>query len=517
MQLRPCSLYNLLNYLRQHEGIVVPLHYINGKFTKSSGTDRIDVVNPATEEVLDWVPAGTVSDAHAALRAAKEAYTEWRKVSANRRAQLMHEAAAKMRSHKDRIVRLLTLEQGKPVPENEEEFEWLTNTFDYYAELGRHERGRVLPSGEYSQLNLVLKEPYGVVLCIVPWNYPLLLMAWKVAPALAAGNTVIIKPSELTPLTTLYLAQHCWDDFPPGVINVITGYGPDVAEPLVLHRDVPVIAFTGSLAIGQRIALLAAPMMKKLHLELGGKDAFVIAEDADPEIAARALAYAALTNAGQVCTSTERVYVPSSKAAQFTEAIVEHVKGLRLGPGIDPDTDIGPMIGAKYREKVEGHISDAIASGAKVLIGGRRPSGFDKGFYYEPTVIKDATHEMLIMREETFGPAIPIMEYSSFEDAIALANECEYGLGAVLLTKDPMRAKIFMEEVKAGTIWINDPLTDNYAGPFGGMKLSGGARELGQEGLESFRETKHVHWDFAGDRKSWWYPYGESKDGESKE
>lgn len=249
----------------------MPLHFINGKFTAGSGSEKIQVMNPATEEVIDTIPKGTPKDAEAAVAAAKEAYRTWRSTSANVRATLMHEAAAKMREHKEKIVHLLTLEEGKPVPENEEEFEWLMNTFEYYAELGRHERGRVLPSGEYSQLNLVIKEPYGVAACIIPWNYPLLLMAWKVAPALAAGNTVIIKPSELTPLSTMYLAEHCWDHFPPGVINVINGLGKDVAEPLVTHKDVPVIAFTGSLATGQRIATLAAPMMKKLHLNLAVK------------------------------------------------------------------------------------------------------------------------------------------------------------------------------------------------------------------------------------------------------
>lgn len=381
-------------------------------------------------------------------------------------------------------------------------------TFDYYAELGRHERGRVLPSGEYTQLNMVIKEPYGVALCIIPWNYPLLLMAWKVAPALAAGNTVIIKPSEVTPLSTAYLAEHCFNHFPPGVINVLHGFGKEVAEPLVTHKDVPVIAFTGSLATGQRIASLASPMMKKLHLELGGKDAFVIAEDASPELAARALAYAALTNAGQVCTSSERVYLPRNKARQFTEALVEHVKSLKLGPGINPETDIGPMVGATYRQKVESHVAEAVSQGAVVLTGGRRPQNFSKGYFYEPTVITNVNHSMLIMKEETFGPAIPLMEYDNFEQAIELANDCDYGLGACLLTSDPLKAKLFLEEVKAGTIWINDPLTDNYAGPFGGMKLSGGARELGQEGLDEFRETKHVHWEFATSPKSWWYPYG---------
>jgi betaine-aldehyde dehydrogenase len=366
----------------------------------------------------------------------------------------------------------------------------------------------VVPSGEESQLNLVLKEPYGVAASIVPWNYPLLLLAWKVAPALAAGNTVVIKPSEMTPLTALYLVEHCFDHLPPGVVNVVTGYGRETGEPLVAHPDVPVIAFTGSLATGQRIAALAAPRMKKLHLELGGKDAFVVADDADPEVAAKALAYAALINAGQVCTSTERVYLPRTQAARFTEALVEHVRGLRLGPGLEPTTDIGPMIGDAFRAKVEKHVEDARARGARVLTGGRRPPHLSRGYFFEPTVLSGVDHTMTIMREETFGPAIPLMEYGSFEEAIALANDSEYGLGACLLTRDPAKAKRFYEEVKAGTIWINDPLTDNYAGPFGGMKLSGGARELGQEGLEEFRETKHVHWDFQMGMKDWWYPYG---------
>ncbi|MGH2521362.1 MAG: aldehyde dehydrogenase family protein, partial [Anaerolineales bacterium] len=274
------------------------------------------------------------------------------------------------------------------------------------------------------------------------------------------------------------------------------------------HPDVPVVAFTGSLATGQRIASLAAPMMKKLHLELGGKDAFVVADDADPEVAAKALAYAALINAGQVCTSTERVYLPSTKAAQLTEALVEHVRALRLGPGLEPATDIGPMIGDRYRAKVERHVEEAKAKGARLLAGGRRPPQLARGYFYEPTILTGVDHTMTIMREETFGPAIPLMEYRTFDEAIALANDSPYGLGACLLTHDAQKAKRFFEEVKAGTIWINDPLTDNYAGPFGGMKMTGGGRELGQEGLDEFRETKHVHWDFAMESKSYWYPYG---------
>ena len=482
--------------------------FINGQFTNGHSTENIEVHNPATEDVLGGVPRGTPADVVDAVSAAKAAFEDWRRTSANERAKLLHEAAAKIRAHKDELVRLLTREEGKPVPENEEELEWVNTTFDYYAELARHERGRVLPSGEESQFNFVLKEPYGVVACIVPWNYPLLLLAWKLAPALAAGNTAVIKPSEMTPLTTLYLMEHCFDHLPAGVVNVVTGYGKETGEPLVVHPDVSVIAFTGSVATGQRIASLAAPMMKKLHLELGGKDAFVVCDDADPEVAAHALAYAALLNAGQVCTSTERVYLPHTKAAQFTEALVEHVRALRLGPGLEPTTDVGPMIGDSYRAKVERHVEDARARGAKILTGGRRPAQFSKGYFYEPTVLSGVDHGMDIMREETFGPAIPLMEYKTFDEAIALANDSPYGLGACLLTQDPAKAKRFFEDVKAGTIWINDPLTDNYAGPFGGMKMTGGGRELGQEGLDEFRETKHVHWDFGMAVKPYWYPYG---------
>ena len=485
------------------------LMYIHGKFTKGVSTESIEVENPATREILDVVPRGTPEDAQAAVTSSKEAFESWRKTSANERARLLHDIAGKIRAHKDEIVRLLTQEEGKPISENEEELEWVANTFDYYAELGRHERGRVLPPGEESQFNFVLKEPYGVVGCITPWNYPLLLMAWKVAPALAAGNTVIVKPSELTPLTTLYMAEHCFDDLPAGVVNVITGFGLETGELLVKHPDVPVIAFTGSLATGQRIASLAAPMMKKLHLELGGKDATVIAEDADPFVAAKAVAYAALINAGQVCTSTERVYLPKTKAKQFVEAIVEHVRSLRLGSGLEPTTDIGPMIGESFRGKVEAHVEDARSRGARVLTGGKKPEGLT-GYFYEPTVLTGVDHSMTIMREETFGPTIPLMEYESFDEAIRLVNDCQYGLGAVLLSQDPMKIKQFFEDVKAGTIWINDPLTDNYAGPFGGMKFSGGARELGQEGLDEFRETKHVHWDFRLEDKGYWYPYGKA-------
>ncbi len=480
---------------------------IGGAWVDSTSGEAIEVTDPATEEVLGAVPAGTPEDVERAVAAARNAFPAWRELTAVERANVLHQAAARMRDHFDELVRLLTLEEGKPVPENEEEIDWSLNTLDYYAELGRHTRGRVVPSPDAGQLSLVLKEPYGVVGCIVPWNYPVLLLAWKIAPALAAGNTVVIKPPTLAPLTILQMIEVAFDHFPPGVINVVTGRGSRVGDALVTHPDVPVIAFTGSTAVGQRIATATAGAMKKLHLELGGVDPFVIADDAPVEAAVEALAYAALINAGQVCTSTERVYVPRSMMPRFAEALAERVSRLRLGPGIEPTTDVGPMIGETYRAKVEAHVADAVAAGAKILTGGRRPPQFEHGFYYEPTVLVDVDHSMRIVREETFGPAIPVMTYDTFDQAIELANDTEYGLGACLYTHDARKVRRFYEEVRAGTIWINDPLTDNYAGPFGGMKMSGLGRELGLEGIEEFWQTKHVHWDIEGGIKEWWYPY----------
>lgn len=481
--------------------------YINGRFTPSTSGDTMTILNPATEEVLGSVPNGNEADAHKAVAAAHDAFKSWRQVSGLERCEMLHEAAHKMKAQAAELAELLTLEEGKPLPENEEEMEWTIGTFDYYAEMARTYRGRVLAPAVSSQFNFVLKEPYGVVLCIVPFNFPLLLMAWKVAPALAAGNTVIIKPAEKTPLTTLRLAEMAFDHFPPGVVNVITGEGARVAEPMVKHPNVPVIAFTGSTAVGQRIATLAAARIKRTHLELGGKDAFVIAPDADVETAVEAVAYAALINAGQVCTSTERVYVPDHMLKPFSEGLADFVSGLRLGPGLDANTDMGPMADPKYRAKVEDHITDAVQKGAKVLVGGKRPSHLDRGFYFEPTVLTHVNHDMVCMRQETFGPTIPIMGYKTFDEAIALANDSDYGLGACIRTNDAKLAKRFFEEVQAGTIWINDPLTDNYGGPFGGYKMSGNARELGEEGLASFLETKHVHWDFDDTPKDYWYPY----------
>ena len=480
--------------------------WIGGEFVAPASAGTFEVLNPYTEEVIGQVAAGTPADVDRAVEASVAAFAQWRWIPAVERADLLHEVARKLREKEEAIARQLTLEGGKPLVENLDEVGWTAACFDYYAEIGRHSRGRVIPSIESSQLSLVLKEPYGVVGCIVPWNYPLLLMAWKVAPALAAGNTVVLKPSSVTPLSTLMLAE-AFAHLPPGTVNILTGSGAAVGDALVTHPRVPAIAFTGSTAVGQHIARLAAPLMKKLHLELGGKDAFLIAEDADLDVAVPGVAWAALLNSGQVCTSTERIYVHESLYTEFTVLISEYVQGLVLGDPLLPDTDLGPMAREPYRAKVERQVAEAVGRGARVLTGGQRPPDLPSGYFYEPTVLVEVDREMQVMCEETFGPVLPIARFQTFDQAIALANDSPYGLGANLYTHNARYVKRFYEEVRAGTLWINDPLTDNDAGPFGGFGMSGLGRELGEEGLDEFRETKHVHWDLSMEAKEWWYPY----------
>lgn len=485
--------------------------FVDGEFVNSVSGETFSVENPATEEKIDEVPRAGEADVEQAVAAAVRAQDDWRFVPGIEKCELLHAIAFKIREHQHELATLLTEEGGKPLIENMDEVEWVAACFDYYAEVGRHESGRVIPPVQRHQMNFVMKEPYGVVVCIVPWNYPLLLMSWKVAPALMAGNAVIIKPSEHTPLSTLRLAEVAFTELPRGVVNVITGYGPEAGEPLVSHPNTHVIAFTGSVATGKRIARLAAERVKKVNLELGGNDPFIICDDIDLEVAVRGAVWAAYLNMGQVCTSGERFYVFDSVADKFIDRFVEFTGSLRLGNPMGPDVDLGPMISAAQRNKVERKLDQVREMGATVLCGGRRPPNLERGYYFEPTVVTGVDHSMPLMREETFGPVAPIMKVKDIDEAIGLANDSEYGLGANIFTNNLEYALKAAERIKAGTFWINDPLTDNDAGPFGGMRMSGGGRELGAEGLEEFRETKHVHLDYKLETKGYWYPYDWSK------
>lgn len=479
--------------------------WIESRFHKVK-RPSLPVINPATEEVIDFVPQGSAEDVNLAVLAARRAFKTWRWLPGVEKAVLLHEIAQNLRSRKKEFARLMTLEGGKPLCENRDEVEWTASCFDYYAEIGRHSRGNSIPPSFEHQVNFTIKEPYGVVVAIIPWNYPLLLLAWKVAPALAAGNTVIIKPSSETPLATLKLSE-TFQKLPPGVVNILTGNGDDVGTSLIQHPETDLIAVTGSVETGRRVSHLCAEQIKKVHLELGGNDPFIVCEDADLEIASRAACWAAYLNTGQVCTGGKRFYVFDSIADDFTRRVVKFTRSLRIGNGLIPTTDIGPMIHLRQLEDVHSRVQEAVESGAKVLCGGRRPPHLKKGFFYEPTVVTNIRQEMRLVQTETFGPILPILRVKNIDDAIEKANDSAYGLGANIYTNNMEWAMKAMERVTAGTFWINDPLSDNDAAPFGGMRLTGHSRELGEEGLDEFRETKHVHLDYKQEIKPYWYPY----------
>jgi acyl-CoA reductase-like NAD-dependent aldehyde dehydrogenase len=466
----------------------------------------IDVINPADEEIIGQVPRGTAEDADRAVRAAGEAFLKWRWVPAVEKGAMLHAIAAGFRAKQQELAVIMTREGGKPFCENRDEVEWTAACFDYYAEIGRNSRGSSLPPGFEHQVNFTIKEPYGVVVAIIPWNYPLLLLSWKVAPALAAGNTVIIKPSEETPLATLALKE-VFAHLPEGAVNIVTGYGEEIGEELVKHPDTDLVALTGSVETGKRVGQLCAEQIKKAHLELGGNDPFIVCSDADLEIATRAACWAAYLNAGQVCTGAKRFYVFESIADEFTKRVVEFTRSLKLGNGMESDTDIGPVINLRQLEDIHSRVEETAREGAHVLTGGRRSTQFKKGFFYEPTVIVDVRQDMRLVSTETFGPILPIMRVRDIDHAIELANDSKYGLGANIYTNNMDWAMKAVERITAGTFWINDPLTDNDAAPFGGMRQTGHSRELGEEGLDEFRETKHVHLDYKQELKPYWYPY----------
>ena len=479
---------------------------IGGELVAGDG-DEIAVENPFSEETFETVNTASGEQLDAAIAAAREAFETWSRTPALERGEMLHEIARRMREHQEDLATTMTAEGGKPLVENRDEIEWCAAAFDYYAEIGRDSIGRVIPPIESSQLAMVVKDPLGVVGCIVPWNYPLLLLTWKLAPALAAGCTVVAKPSEVTPISTLELAS-CVDHLPSGVVNLIAGAG-EVGAAMSAHERVDCIAFTGSVATGRKVALACADRLARVNLEMGGKDPFIVCADvADQiEVAARGGAWAAYLNAGQVCTSAERFYVMEDIYDDYVSAFVSHAETLRLGDPMESTTDVGPMVSAPQRQKVVDQLEAAVAAGAELVTGGDS-GGHDRGHFLAPAVVTGAPAETDLLSEETFGPVAPIVPVKDLDEAIALANGTRFGLGANVYTRDLRNAVHCMKELRAGTVWINDPLTDNDAGPFGGFKQSGIGRELGREGLEAFQETKHVHMETEIEQKDWWYPYG---------
>jgi acyl-CoA reductase-like NAD-dependent aldehyde dehydrogenase len=484
--------------------------WIDGAEVRAESGATVPVENPATEEIVATVPRAGTSDVERAVAAARRAQPGWRRLPGTDKARLLHEIARIIRERGHQLAELMTVEGGKPMIENLDEIEWASACFDYYAEVGRSSRGTTIPPGFEHQVNFTVKEPFGVVGVIVPFNYPLLLMSWKVAPALAAGNTVVIKPADQTPMATLALAE-AFALLPRGVASIITGSGPEAGEALVQSRGTDMIAFTGSTTVGKRIMRLAADTLKKINLETSGIDPFIVCEDADLDVAARGAAWARYLNSGQVCTSAKRFYVVDSIADRFVEKFVDQARGIVVGDPRRPETDMGPLISRDALLRVRTAIDRAVGEGAGLIAGGGRPPGLDRGHFLAPAVLDGVEHGSSATREEIFGPVAAIVRVADVDEAIRLANDSDYGLGANIYTNNLRHVMSAMEEIKAGTFWVNDPLTDNEAGPFGGMRQSGLGRELGEEGLDAFREPKHVHIDYVMEAKSYWFPYARRK------
>lgn len=475
---------------------------IDGRLVAGNGPP-FDVIDPANGAVHATLHSSDTAQIRYATRAAASARSTWKSLAQPERSRALHAVADGIRANGERIAEALTHETGRPLTRNRLYVDMTVDLFRMYAETSRALGGRIAPSNDPGQLSLVIRAPYGVIGCLIPWNYPLLLLVFKVAPALATGNTVVIKPASETPLSLSVLSEIFADALPPGVVNTVLGSGRVVGERLVTDPEVDMVAFTGSTAVGRRLGVLCAEAIKPAHLELGGKDPAIVFEDADPQLAAQGVVWASFLNAGQVCTSTERVYVHESIYEEVVGHVIATTTAIVVGDPFDEDTQVGPMRSEGRRRRVIDEVQAAVAEGAEIVVGGSAMAG--PGFFIEPTVLVGVNHDMALMREETFGPVLPIAPFASDDEAFALAADTPYGLGASVYTETPSRVERAYRELDVGTVWVNDPVVDNLAAPFGGNKSSGGARELGIEALESFTTARHVHWNLNLEPKPWWF------------
>ena len=467
--------------------------YVNGAFTESASGKRIPVINPATEEPFAEVSQGGREDAKKAIAAASAAMPAWMKQTAHERAKVLKKAADLIGPLADQFAKDMTMEQGKPVAEAKMEVLQSADTFEWFAEEGKRVYGSVIPNSVPGKRHLTIKHPVGVVAAIGPWNFPMSLLCRKIAPALAAGCTVVAKPASQTPLSLLNIIQCLHDaELPAGCANAVIGPASEIGDEFMTNPHVKKVSFTGSTAVGKHLMRQAADSVKRLSLELGGHAPFIVFPDADPEVVAKAAVIAKFRNNGQVCISPSRFFVHKDIEKKFTEVAVAEAKTLKLGNGLDAGTQIGPMFEKKAMENTVGLIDDAKGKGAAVLTGGKRSDKFSKGYFFEPTILKGLTDSARVMTEEPFAPVMPILDFSKIDDVIAAANNTPYGLAAYVFTNDITVAFRMAEGLEAGMIGINDPVPVAVQCPFGGMKESGLGRELSREGLEAYLETKHV-------------------------
>jgi acyl-CoA reductase-like NAD-dependent aldehyde dehydrogenase len=481
--------------------------FLDGDFVKSDATALLDVIDPATEDSIGQIADATDQEVDDAIVISARAQKEWYAIDGRSRAVILHDIAAGLRQTRNRYAEYLTREEGKPFKESADEVSWCATAIDYYAELARHETGRLAGSTVPGQFHFSIKEPLGTVVIILPFNYPLVLLCWEAAAALAAGNAVIVKPHEQTSLTTLRFMD-AFAGLPKGLMQVVTG-GARVGQRLIASKDTHGVAYTGSVSVGQAVAKTCAETFKPCLIEASGNDPFIVMPSAPLEIAARGAAFAAYLNCGQVCTSAERFYVHEAVHDRFAALLTEEAKKLRIGNGLNK-VDMGPLATLKQRERFESMIARARKQGARVMTGGGRPADLNRGWFVEPTVLTDVTPDMEILNDEPFGPVAPICKVKSFDEALQLANASKFGLGANLYSLDTAEQFRAVREVQSGILWINAPLLDNDALPFGGRKMSGVGRQLGPEGLAQFQNTKFVMIDPQASKQDfWWFPYAD--------
>ncbi|AKB30287.1 Aldehyde dehydrogenase [Methanosarcina siciliae T4/M] len=468
---------------------------INGKAVEACGGEVFGIKNPATGELIEQVPHGTEEDVVFAVEAASSAFASWASSSPQQRAGVLYRAAEIARQRKDQLAFLLTQEQGKPLVEARNEIEGFAHVLEYYCGLAGNLKGDFIPvpGNGYA---FTLKKPLGVCAAIIPWNMPALIMGWKIAPGLISGNTLVLKPASNTPLTNLTLASIFGEaGLPAGVLNVVTGPGEIVGESLVRSPEVRKISFTGEARTGKRVAELAACGMKRVTLELGGSDPMLVCDDADLESAAAGALRGRFYNCGQTCTAVKRLYVFESVAEEFIKKLEAGIKNLKLGNGLDKNTSMGPLNNRTQWEYVKELVAEIKEKDTgKIITGGKVPEFKDseKGYFFEPTLVSDVPGDSRLLREEVFGPLLPVVTVKGLDEAIGKANNTCYGLGASIWTKNIDRARAGCEQLNAGIIWINQHLKIAPEVPFGGVKESGFGRENGPEALSEYLETKTI-------------------------
>ena len=484
--------------------------YIDGTWVPSSDGKTFDVINPATEEVIHRIAAATAEDVDAAVKAARRAFDTggWPKLTGAERATYLRAIAAGIRARQAEIARLEVLDNGKPFPEADWDIADAAGCFDFYAglaeELDNHPE-EPIPLADDRFTAKAVREPIGVAGAIIPWNYPLLMAAWKVAPALAAGCTVVLKPSELTSLTALELAAIADEaGLPPGVLNIVTGLGSIAGQAIVDHRQVDKLAFTGSGPVGSKIMAAAARDIKRISLELGGKSPFVVFDDADIEKAVEWILFGIFWNQGQVCSATSRVLAQEGIYDALVARLIEEADRIRIGSGLDEGVLLGPLVSQRQYEQVIAAIEAAKAAGATVACGGTRPEGFDKGYYLRPTVLTDVPLDSAAWVEEIFGPVVCVRPFKAEAEAVNLANDTRFGLAAAVMSKDDARAERVAAAFRAGIVWINCSQPTFTEAPWGGYKQSGIGRELGRWGLDNYLETKQITRYVSDDPWGWY-------------